>query len=159
MVKPHIDTSLIYLEMVQYCKYLMYYLKHISNRLKKFFLIRIPNSFPPHKLDLGSLGRDVKKKKKNLHLRLSGRDPVKCSSLPTQQLSVRAAGLWSASLNWRGHYPIPSLALPPRDFHSRLREVDYCHPRCQIITPYFNLKDKTLPLSPLFLYFGIGLQR
>lgn len=65
MVKPHIDTSLIYLEMVQYCKYLMYYLKHISNRLKKFFLIRIPNSFPPHKLDLGSLGRDVKKKKKS----------------------------------------------------------------------------------------------
>lgn len=62
MVKPHIDTILIYPDIAQYFKSLMYYSKAYFQQLKEGFPNVDSISFPPHKLELRSLGTDIKKK-------------------------------------------------------------------------------------------------
>lgn len=62
MVKPHIDTILIYPDIAQYFKSLMYYSKAYFQQLKEGFPNVDSINFPPHKLELRSLGTDIKKK-------------------------------------------------------------------------------------------------
>lgn len=95
MVQPHIDMSLIYPEMIQYCKSLIYYTKVYFQQVEE----AVPNpdsiNFLPRNLKLRSHGRDIKN---IICLCTSSRDSIKCSSSPTQQPGFRAWDPGSTSL-------------------------------------------------------------
>lgn len=65
VVKPHIDTSLIYPEVIQYWKYLMHFTKLYFQQVEEELLNPDSINLPPCNLKFGLHWRDQKLKKKN----------------------------------------------------------------------------------------------
>lgn len=104
----------------------MYYSKAYFQQLKEGFPNVDSINFPPHKLELRSLGTDIKKKVRFC--------PSVKATLPSglhHQHRSQVSGHRTLNLHFSDE---DRLGLPPLAFNSSLHEVDDFDPRCQIIT-------------------------